>query len=205
MKPDLDSIYAELDIDPGCTLAEFKRAYRRRIAELHPDRDGSRRPEDQALLRDLILVYEAVTRFHRRYGRMPGGTAPRPGGVAGSRFFVFRSPIQEEVQSSPDLRRKRATVTLVGLFIALVLLLASWSWLANSTNAGSRGVFMPTPAPRPEQTVMTKSSVATAAPARNRPTADCPTFAQRAPRLKSTTSTVCSRIIRSNTSPWFLT
>lgn len=140
MKPDLDSIYAELDLRPGCSLEEFKRAYRRRVADLHPDRTGARSAQDQAVLRDLIRVYTAVTRFHRRYGRMPGGTQPHMQRTGASRFFDHDRGLQDEdPDAGSEARGNRATLTLVGLFIALVLLLASWSWLASSPESARKG------------------------------------------------------------------
>ena len=147
MKPDLDQIYSELDLRPNCSLEEFKHAYRRRIAMLHPDRPGGRpgSPENRATLSDLIWVYATVTRFHRRYGRMPGGNTPR---TSSGKLPIFlgqdrghSSPGSDDAQSR-NRRRARATVTLVALFIALVALLASWSWLTsggrrlNDTSAG---------------------------------------------------------------------
>lgn len=136
MKPDLDQIYSELDLQPNCSLEEFKHAYRRRIAQLHPDRPG-RRPgssENLTTLSDLIRVYAMVTRFHRRYGRMPGGNTPR---ASSGELPIFLG--QDRSHSSPggddsesrNSRRARATMTLVALFIALVVLLASWSWLTG--------------------------------------------------------------------------
>lgn len=136
MKPDLDHIYSELDLRPNCSLEEFKRAYRRRIAQLHPDRAGARHEpaENPATLSNLIWVYAMVTRFHRRYGRMPGGNVSRT--TSGELpLFVgqgrVRSSPSEDESGNRDRRRARATITLVVLFIALVVLLASWNWLTG--------------------------------------------------------------------------
>lgn len=151
MKPDLDSIYVELDLRPGCSLEEFKHAYRRRVAELHPDRPGARSAQDQAVLRDLIRVYTAVTRFHRRYGRMPGGTQPQMHPTGTARFFDHDRGLQDgDSDAGSEARGTRATLTLVGLFIALVLLLASWSWLASSPESGSRKGSAPAQLSEPE-------------------------------------------------------
>lgn len=137
MKPDLDQIYSELDLRPNCSLEEFKHAYRRRIALLHPDRPGGRpgSPENRATLSDLIWVYATVTRFHRRYGRMPGGNTPRTSSgelpILLGRDRGHSSPGSDVSESSHSRRGVRATMTLVALFIALVVLLASWSWLTG--------------------------------------------------------------------------
>ena len=142
MKPDLDSIYSELDLQPNCSLEDFQRAYRRRIAELHPDRPGPTSHENQAALRDLIWVYAMVTRFHRRYGRMPGGYPPqmRRHAWPGS----GQAPDQSQTSHDPDgsdVRRRGATLTLVFLFVALVILLASWSWLTMGGSGSKRGAW----------------------------------------------------------------
>ena len=124
MKPDLESIYSELDLAPGCSLEEFQRAYRKQIAELHPDRNGAlQSAETQAALRDLIWVYAAVNRFHRRYGRMPGGHASKSRGTtpvrtSGQQLIAYDS------DRSRYKRSKQSTLTVVVLFIALLILLA---------------------------------------------------------------------------------
>ena len=73
MKRDFTQLYSQLGLRPDCTLDEFKRAYRRRIAALHPDKGHTLdTPETHALLPDLIKLYATATRFHRRHGRLPG-------------------------------------------------------------------------------------------------------------------------------------
>lgn len=133
MKPDLEYIYSELELQPNCSLEEFQRAYRRRIGELHPDRprEMPRSPENAAALRNLIRMYAMVTRFHRRYGRMPGGHSSTMRG-----FGLTQIPLRDRSDSPPaddsagsDDSRVRSTLMLVALFIALLVLLASWSWL----------------------------------------------------------------------------
>ena len=142
MKPDLDSIYSELDLQPNCRLEDFQRAYRRRIAELHPDRPGPTSPENQAALRDLIWAYAMVTRFHRRYGRMPGGYPPqlRRHAWPDSGQVTGQSQTSDDNDDS-DVRRRSATLTLVFLFVALVILLASWSWLTMGGSGTKRGAW----------------------------------------------------------------
>lgn len=79
-KADFFSLYQQLGLKPGCTFDELKAAYRRRVAELHPDRRGADAdPADAARLQELTAAYNAASTFHRRYGRLPGGMhhAPR--------------------------------------------------------------------------------------------------------------------------------
>ena len=140
MEPDLSLMYSELDLPRDCTLEEFKCAYRRRIAELHPDRKGEQpeSPEAQAALLALISTYVAVNRFHRRHGRMPGASprasaASRTAGAGGdSRTpqMTSRTTLPVPVPSNDATDRStRPTWKFVILFLALLVLLASWDWL----------------------------------------------------------------------------
>lgn len=130
MEPDLSLVFAELNLSPTCTLEEFQRAVRRRISDLHPDRAGrvSSSPEDQATLHRLLATYSAVTRFHRRYGRMPG--TPLSGSNGSFRATMVHPALQIPVADEPESESiDGTTVRIALLFIALVLLLASWDWL----------------------------------------------------------------------------
>lgn len=133
MKPDFSLLHSELNLPPDCSLEEFKCAYRRRIAELHPDKTGvAPSPEAQAALPALISTYDAVNRFHRRYGRMPGasprsspGSGQRPTQHPESRFSM---PIHVPADDDAE-RPARPTWQLIILFVVLLVLLASWDWL----------------------------------------------------------------------------
>jgi len=120
-KADFFSLYQQLGLKPGCTLDELKAAYRRRVAELHPDRRGADAdPADAARLQELTAAYNAASTFHRRYGRLPGGThsAPR---AAMPRTGRVVQPLNEEARPARGSRR--------WLWLALVggLLWAAWS------------------------------------------------------------------------------
>lgn len=73
MKTDSDflTLYQQLDISPDCAPDEFRRAYRRRVAQLHPDRPTS---QDQSTpdLQHLNALYSAAIQFQRQHGRLPG-------------------------------------------------------------------------------------------------------------------------------------
>lgn len=79
---DFLDLYARLRLEPGCTLAEFKQAYRRHVAQWHPDRRTGSRADALAAarLQRLTKQYGAAMEFHRRHGRLPG--APLPPRVA---------------------------------------------------------------------------------------------------------------------------
>jgi hypothetical protein len=71
---DFIDLYGKLRLEPGCTLAEFKQAYRRHVAAWHPDRRRSGRADAiaAARLQRLTAQYSAAMEFHRRHGRLPG-------------------------------------------------------------------------------------------------------------------------------------
>lgn len=73
-KIDFFIFYEQLGLNPDCSLEELKIAYRRRIAELHPDRHAMDHdnPAAAASLQELTVAYTAATVFQRRYGRLPG-------------------------------------------------------------------------------------------------------------------------------------
>lgn len=145
MKQDFSLVYSQLDLRPDCSLEEFRSAYMRRIAELHPDRSG-REPatvEAQATLRELVSTYVAVTRFHRRYGRMPGAsprtsgdrpaaTGPSAGvpmrGAHNPMMTAMRPALQIAPSDDPVPRDRHSSVTLrlIVIIVTLGLLLALW-------------------------------------------------------------------------------
>lgn len=145
MKPDFSLVYSQLDLRPDCTLEEFRSAYMRRIAELHPDRTGLEPAtvEAQATLRELVSTYVAVTRFHRRYGRMPGASprvsgnhnasTPSHGGASSPHahnpmMTAMRPALQiaPSQEPTPPERHSTATLRLVVIIVTLGLLLALW-------------------------------------------------------------------------------
>lgn len=136
MKPDLTMLYSELGLRPNCSLAELQLAYRRRISELQSDRAAGSvpAPEVTAVLRDLISLYTTASRFHRRYGRLPGA-APQRSGVSHIVYGGPRhAPPDEGVHPSADASSPRSPVGLGAVLTLLVLLfallaLASGDWL----------------------------------------------------------------------------
>jgi hypothetical protein len=125
--------YQELGLRADCSLQDFKLAYRKRVSEIHPDRD----PDAAATqgLQRLNGLYANAMEFHRRHGRLPGAmpaaTPQRvPVGTPAKAAFV---PAE-----SPKTRR--------WIFAALILLLvamASWSWVGAGREETSSAAATP--------------------------------------------------------------
>lgn len=71
---DFLDLYRRLRLEPGCSLDDFKQAYRRHVAMWHPDRRSGSRADDivAARLQRLTRQYGAAMEFYRRHGRLPG-------------------------------------------------------------------------------------------------------------------------------------
>lgn len=130
---DFVSFYQQLGLGPDCSLAQLKNAYRRRVAELHPDRHPHRRgdPSDAAQLQELTAAYHAALGFERRHGRLPGARPPADSGNA-----AHWSPRAPDPSRRTGLRR-----------VALAaLVLAGLVWLAwDETDSGNSAEAVATP------------------------------------------------------------
>lgn len=125
---DFLTLYAELGLAPGVSdLEALKHAYRRRVAQLHPDRAGADQGDPERLQR-LNRLYGAALAFEQRYGRLPAATAAsrhhEPQHAAGVDEFhsatVSRERrLQRARQPHPVTHRSRARY-----YFALVILLA---------------------------------------------------------------------------------
>lgn len=75
---DFLDLYGKLRLEPGCSLEEFKQAYRRNVALWHPDRRRGSRADvlAAARLQRLTAQYGAAMDFYRRHGRLPGAPMP---------------------------------------------------------------------------------------------------------------------------------
>jgi DnaJ domain len=82
-------LYEELRVTPECSIEHFKRAYRRRVAELHPDRaPGQPNAAAMGRLQNLMRLHDEAMRFHARHRRLPGANQAAqiaPGGDAPAR------------------------------------------------------------------------------------------------------------------------
>lgn len=96
MNVDFNALYSELGVAPDCGLDELRRAYRRRLSSLHPDRVGERSAtQAQLSLQELKQLYERSLQFHRQHGRLPGGrtnASIRPASTANAPPAIFDTP-----------------------------------------------------------------------------------------------------------------
>ncbi len=136
---DFLTLYDELGLAPGISdLDALKQAYRRRVAQLHPDRHGDEGDPDR--LQRLNRLYGAAIAFEQRYGRLPAAaatsrrpepslraetTGPRSGGGHERRMQPRSRPQYE------PLRRNRARYYFA-LAVLLALAFAVWGFgIAN--------------------------------------------------------------------------
>ncbi|BDU16072.1 J domain-containing protein [Lysobacter auxotrophicus] len=139
MSQDFALLYMQLGLHPDCSLEDLKRAYRVRVAELHPDRHLDRPSSDEAnsALTELTALYSGAIRFHRIHGRLPGST-PRgpamnsrpmpdashaPSAAAGSRHL----PASERTTQSVTPR----IAVLSVLVLVVVMVVLHWSETAQ--------------------------------------------------------------------------
>lgn len=84
MNPDYSHLYLELDLQPSCGIDELRQAYRRHVANRHPDRsDAGAQDSGRLPLPVINALYHEALRFHLRYGRLPGASQPRAPAAAG--------------------------------------------------------------------------------------------------------------------------
>jgi hypothetical protein len=134
---DFLDLYAKLRLDPGCSLEDFKQAYRRHVSLWHPDRRlGSRADQlAAARLQRLTAQYGAAMEFHRRHGRLPG--APRVARVAGTAHAGADTPSPPREATAPAAMPPRITQRVLATrwWVALALMgmgAVTWSmWPAG--------------------------------------------------------------------------
>ena len=138
---DFARLYAELGVAPEGGLEAFKRAYRRRVAELHPDRPATA-PRDPALLVALNLGYAAVLDFHRGQGRIPGQPVVAPAGPPPPPAASGRAPPdasrpppapRASAMRRPEVPPRRTAPRIRVLLVPVLLAIAAiWRWLPEA-------------------------------------------------------------------------
>jgi len=120
---DFLTLYKELGVGPECDPDSFKRAYRRRVSGLHPDRVG-RHAGGEDTLKTLNYAYSAALEFHRTHGRFPGATVKAPAATSGMRTDIVHGgddAIWDEPARTPSRWRRLAWLALAIALAALLL------------------------------------------------------------------------------------
>ncbi|MGA7437587.1 MAG: J domain-containing protein [Luteibacter sp.] len=103
---DFLDLYGKLRLQPDCSLADFKQAYRRNVSQWHPDR-RTRGPRADALaarrLQRLMAQYSAAMAFHKRHGRLPGAAAPKVVVEPGTNIVPFVPRVVPVEKTEPEV------------------------------------------------------------------------------------------------------
>jgi hypothetical protein len=137
MSQDFALLYQQLGLHPDCSLDDLKRAYRVRVAELHPDRhlDQAGSPDAHHALTELTALYSGAIRFHRIHGRLPGAT---PKAAPAPRVVATEAPAPAAVARALATTDRKAPAPnptsrlAVGGVLALVVVLVVLHWSESS-------------------------------------------------------------------------
>lgn len=124
--PDYSHLYSELGVQPGCGVDEMRQAYRRHVAQVHPDRDRARPADAGAMpLSDLNALYHEALRFHQRFGRLPGAPMEHAARTPPATPIAAEQSLAP-LQAAPGDAERPARWPL--LLVALAAMAAVYAW-----------------------------------------------------------------------------
>lgn len=151
---DFIDLYRKLRLEADCTLAEFKQAYRRHVAQWHPDRRPGTRADALAAarLQRLTAQYGAAMDFHKRHGRLPGAPgAPRvhaaPVSHTESATDATQPSAATNARQAPRARALPSRWVVVGGTVCLAILV--WSLIPVEASPPSDDAGGTVSVPRP--------------------------------------------------------
>jgi len=137
---DFLELYRKLEFSPDGGLLELKRAYRRRVSLLHPDRRAGGPLDVRAaeILKRITAQYAAAVEFHRRHGRLPGAAFPsKP--VSADSFAQIPGAIRvdqrEHRRPVPSVESRGARSRWLILLAAVALGVLLWNIYAERATA----------------------------------------------------------------------
>lgn len=100
----MENCYKILGVPPTASAAEIKRAYRKKVKELHPDTSGS--PEDTEAFKILVKAYEILSDVQRRsmFDMSYAGAARYSNSSRGEHTFDYRAWLS--ARTDPESRAK---------------------------------------------------------------------------------------------------
>lgn len=137
---DFGALYQELGVVPDCTPEEFRHAYRRRVARLHPDQGGSE--ADAKRLQHVNRLYDDANEFLRAHGRLPGARSPavdEPHASYDARAWSVPgrpSSAAEEARGAHEAGSERQSRYFIWLAVLVVCVLL-WHMLGRSDTGTS--------------------------------------------------------------------
>lgn len=129
------AMYGRLGLDADCSEAELRQAYRRYIADRHPDRQRERPAMELAEVQQVTAMFAAAMAFYRERGHLPGSAPARA------------TPPPAPASSRRRGKKKAHGLLLVTLVAAGLLLWHAWP---APTETGMPAASPPpsTPSPR---------------------------------------------------------
>ncbi|PZQ14079.1 MAG: hypothetical protein DI564_11005 [Rhodanobacter denitrificans] len=117
---DFLELYEALGVAPDCSPEAFRQAYRRRVAELHPDRADAG-ASDLERLQKLNAAYARALDFQRRHGRLPGAPAPSAARAVPATEAVAAVSAASRPAAAPPAAAPRSGALFGAIGLAVVL------------------------------------------------------------------------------------